>query len=225
MGYPPPIEPPQPTSALEPGLAIRHLLDIRRLVVGILLLVGSIFIAVSASTPLWSLTQSEFSGAIDYVPGSSYQMGAGVGLLVGAYGAPSTGQITWLYEGILVGMVVALILCFVAGLVATLAAVGVFRSLKGQRFLSLCLVLAIAALAVPVVLTPIVQPMLQNCNGMNGPSTPCTSFWGSARFSSPLQETATWSAGIGWYLAAVSAALSLGSLVALRRFERNSQNL
>jgi len=193
----------------------------RRVVASTLILIAAVLLTITAVVPWWSLSWSNptESATIGFVPGSTYTV-TGMNLSQGFSDLTSyPAQTGALYQGVLLGAVVAGLAAFLAMLLGFLGSFGVLGS---RRFFGLTVIAAVVAVVGAAGLPAIValyQPATVNANsnygsGQSGcPSgaSPCTSFWGA---SSGSGLSMVWGADLGWYLA-VAAAVLLAIAIAL----------
>jgi hypothetical protein len=198
-----------------------------RLTASTLLLLASVFLAVSLGLAWWSygVEGGGVSGVRSLLPGSSLEsngnFGSGAITTSTTYVSSGLIHVGELYETVLgVGLMAAL-----AGFVAVvLSYLGAFGTMRRRTYLNVTLLLVIisfaSAVALPVAVA-VGQPSAFNADGTSaggggggcGASpNPCTAFWGS---QSGGGVSAGWGADLGWYFAIAAAVLFLLALLQL----------
>jgi hypothetical protein len=192
-----------------------------RVLLATLLVVAFVLGIVSIGTAWWSYSSSAggTSHSLNFLPGGNYNVtcsGSGCGgFSAGSFPYSNFGGSIGTLYGVVLGlMAVGVALTGFAALVAVLAALG-RRTGWWQRSGSFVLAFfAILSTLIAVLATVAAQPSAFAPNTMfdglgTGGASPMTSFWGSN-----AAGTATWGAGLGWYLGLATIVL-LGVIAGL----------
>ena len=182
------------------------------MLLAVLLIIAFVLGVVSLGTAWWSYASSGGGGSISlgFVPGGDYVVtctNCG-GFASGSFSYGNFGgSLGGLYEALLGLMGLAVALTALAAIIAVLSAMG-RRTGWWQRSGSFILVfVAVFATLIATVAVVTAQPGAFGPNstfqGLGpGNASPTTSFWGT-----DAAGTASWGAGIGWYLALASGVL------------------
>lgn len=202
---------------------------------------GTGLLAVSLATPWWTYSVGFGNGGSNsfaFYPGADYSVacsGSGCGGLPSgseAYGSHGLAAVGNLY-GTVLGVTAAAIVCVILSI--ALAVVALVRRRRDRRPFVLAGVLAVAGFllvvgAVAGVVASQPSALGQGAGGIpTAAPSPAASFWGScqsggsgsggacAGSGSGPSESASWGAGLGWYLALAGAVTWLVGLVGLFR--------
>ncbi|MGI0155099.1 MAG: hypothetical protein ACREDE_03035 [Thermoplasmata archaeon] len=191
-----------------------------------LLLAVFVLSIASLATPWWSYSASAGgnSESVNFLPGSNYNItcaGHCGGFSAGSF--PYTaigGSLGGLYEGVLILVALSAVLTGLAALFGGLRVLGRSRAPNARRWAFLGSGIAAVVLLGAIVWTASAQPGAFPAGSAltgsgSGGASPATSFWGSNPAGS-----ASWGAGVGWYLALASVVLIIvviGMLLVLDR--------
>jgi hypothetical protein len=184
-----------------------------------LALACGVIAAVSAFSAwwTWSVTATGYGTvAVHFLPGNTLSGRVFGTAATNEYAGAGLGQTGALYEGVLAGAMAVMVLCFIAGIVTLLAALGKVRNPARHSTLRNTLVVPLYILLVLVVIVPVLQPSLIDrdspglCSDLGTKATPCNSFWGSVH---PSGGSSEWGADVGWYLAVSAVVLLIAAIV------------
>lgn len=191
----------------------------KRLVTASLTLLCEILAAIAAFVSWWTWsvsTTSQGSGTLYFLPGNSLSGTYSGTSSSQTYAAAGLGQVGALYEGVPAGVLVAMTLCFVAGVVALLASLGKIRNPARHSTARSLMMVPLILFLILVIAVPVSQPALidgsdpSSCSRLSSVNSPCNSFWGSF---SAAGGSSSWGPDWGWYLAITGIVLLIAAMV------------